>query len=85
MFDNFNWEKIAGIGFDIAKVATIGTPVGLALNVLDAVVSKDNVGSGVDDEAVVALLEKVAGSTQNKVDDKLLCMVKAYLQCECND
>ena len=77
-----NWEKIADIGFDIAKVATAGTPVGLAINVLDTVVDKVNTNDGVKDDEVIKVLETLSKSTHNKLNDKFICIAKAYLKCE---
>lgn len=78
----FDWNTLADIGLDVAKAATAGTPVGLAVNVLDAVVDNVNEGNGVMDQEVLDLLEVAAKSSHNKVDDKLLCIVRAYLECD---
>lgn len=80
----FDWDKLIDVGVDIAKVATAGTPVGLAINVLDVVVDKDTNGVGVDNEEIIKLLKVAAKSSHNKVDDKLLCLVESYLKCESN-
>lgn len=77
-----DWSKLVDIGFDVAKVAAAGTPVGVAVTVLDTIVDKSNTDEGIKDNDVIQVLETLAKSSHNKVDDKLVCMVKAYLQCE---
>ena len=77
-----DWMKILNTGLDMAKLATVGTPVGAVIAIADAVVDSRTKGAGVDNEEVIALLTTLSKSTHNKVDDKLLCMCEAYLKCE---
>ena len=77
-----DWLNIIDNGLDVAKLATAGTPIGAALAITDALVETKTKCVGIDNNEVIKLLESIAKSTHNKVDDRLICIVKTYLECE---
>ena len=64
-------------------VKSLPAPIQTSLDILEGVVKAKDNGSGVkvDNNAVIALLEVVSKSTGNDLDDKIICMVKAYIGC----
>ena len=62
---------------------SLPAPIQTSLDILEGVVKAKDNGSGVkvDNNAVIALLEVVSKSTGNDLDDKIICMVKAYIGC----
>ena len=84
MFGDINWGKVGENVLDLAKVATAGTPVGAGLAILDAIVDDNVKDTGVDNNEVIEYLEVLKKSSHNDLDDKGLCMIKAYLGCENN-
>ena len=64
-------------------VKSLPSPIQTSLDILEGVVKAKDNGSGVkvDNNAVISLLEVVSKSTGNGLDDKIICMVKAYIGC----
>ena len=62
-------------------------PIQTSLDILEGVVKAKDNGSGVkiDNNAVVSLLEVVSKSSGNGLDDKMVCMIKAYINCTGQD
>ena len=62
---------------------TLPAPIQTSLDILEGVVKAKDNGTGIkiDNNAVVSLLEVVSKSTGNGLDDKIVCMVKAYINC----
>ena len=57
-------------------------PLDTSLNIIKAVTESKNSNVGIDNDFVIDLLENVAKSSKNKIDDQLICLIKAYLQCK---
>ena len=58
-------------------------PIQASLSILEGIVqSKDN-GSGVkiDNMAALSILEVIAKSSGNALDDRIICIIKAYIGC----
>lgn len=64
-------------------IKSLPAPIQTSLDILEGVVKAKDNGSGVkvDNNAVIALLDVVSKSTGNDLDDKIICMVKAYIGC----
>ena len=62
-------------------------PIQTSLDILEGVVKAKDNGSGVkiDNNAVVSLLEVVSKSSGNGLDDKIVCMIKSYINCTGQD
>lgn len=62
---------------------TLPAPIQTSLDILEGVVKAKDNGSGVkiDNNAVVSLLEVISKSSGNGLDDKIVCMIKAYINC----
>lgn len=62
---------------------TLPAPIQTSLDILEGVVKAKDNGSGVkiDNNAVVSLLEIIAKSSGNGLDDKIVCVIKAYINC----
>ena len=62
---------------------TLPAPIQTSLDILEGVVKAKDNGSGVkiDNNAVVSLLEIISKSSGNGLDDKIVCMIKAYINC----
>lgn len=66
----------------VVEKANDKSPVDVANNILEAATKSQTKRVGVNNVDILSLLDTVAKSTHNKVDDKLLCIVKSYLECE---
>lgn len=70
--------RFIGLGIDIAKVATSGTPVGAAIAVIDHVV--DNMkDDNVSNTSVVKLLESAGKSIGNTLTPKKIQIITKIL------
>ena len=68
----------------IDKNSNVPAPLESAANIIDATTKARSVEGtiiGIDNQVVIDMLKSMANSTQNKVDDKLICIVEAYLLC----
>ncbi len=77
-----DWMKVLDNGLDVAKVIAGTSPIGAVLTIADAIVETKTKGVGIDNNEVIEMLEVLSKSSHNKIDDKFLCMAKAYLECE---
>jgi len=57
-------------------------PVETSISILEAATKSQTKNVGINNDIVLTILNTVASSTHNKIDDKLLCLVKSYLECE---
>jgi len=57
-------------------------PLNTASLILDSVVKSKTENVLIDNNKIIEFLEIIAKSTGNKADDKLVCIVRAYLECE---
>lgn len=64
-------------GLDVAKLLTIGTPVGAVISVIDAVV--EQVGDGVSDKSVKDTIFAMSKSKWNNLNEDKLKRINAIL------
>lgn len=60
-------------------------PLEASKTIVEAVVQSQTSGVAIGNDDVIDYLEIFARSTGNKIDDKLVCLVKAYLECNKED
>ena len=73
-FESIDFKMVSNV------VTTINPVAGLLVKGVDAIVNSEN--ENISDNSIVTVLEAMAKSSKNKADDKLICLVKAYLKCE---
>jgi hypothetical protein len=72
-FKNIDFQMVGN------AITTINPVAGLVVKSIDAIVNSSN--ENVSDKSVLNILQSISNDTTNKVDDKLICMVKSYLEC----
>lgn len=85
MFDNFSWDDvISGLdkGLDVIEVIGAGTPVGAIATIADSIVESKTKGVKIDNNQTIMLLDKLAKSTGNDLDDDIICVIKSLLECK---
>jgi len=76
---------IGTIGSFIPGLPTkVENPITLIMDTIDFITTSknDKVKIGIDNETALVILEKISKSTHNKIDDKVVCMIKAYIDCD---
>ena len=64
------------------KIEKYSTPIDTSLTIIDAIVESKTKGVNINNDDILNYLETFAKSTGNNVDDQLVCIVKAYLECD---
>jgi hypothetical protein len=85
---SWSWDDVlegADVALDIGKVVAGATPLGAGLQILDMVVESQTKDVKIENSDVIDYLQVIAKSTGNGVDDKLICMVKSYIECDKKD
>jgi len=81
----WTWNDVlkgADKALDVGKLLAGATPLGAGLQILDMVVESKTKDVSIKNEDVIEYLQVIAKSTGNGVDDKLICMVNAYIECD---
>lgn len=79
-------DTVVGKANEVYGVKSLPAPIQTSLDILEGVVKAKDNGTGVkvDNNSVIALLEVVSKSTGNALDDKVVAMVKAYMEVSGN-
>jgi len=72
-FKNINFEIVGNV------ITSINPVAGLVVKSIDTIVKSKN--EHISNESTIKILESLSKSTKNDVDDKVICMVKTYLEC----
>jgi hypothetical protein len=72
-FEDIDFQLVGNV------ITTVNPVAGLVIKGLDTIVNSDN--ETVSNDSTIKILETLSKSTDNNVDDKLICMVKTYLEC----
>lgn len=80
-------DTVVGKANEVYGVKSLPAPIQTSLDILEGVVKAKDNGTGVkvDNNSVIALLEVVSKSTGNALDDKVVAMVKAYMEVSGNN
>ncbi|RLA83623.1 MAG: hypothetical protein DRG78_03815 [Epsilonproteobacteria bacterium] len=80
--DNDSNSFLDSIDFDMIGnlVTTVNPVAGMVIKGINAIVKSDN--ESISNSSTIDILESLSKSTDNNVDDKLICIVKAYLECK---
>lgn len=81
----FSWNDVLdGLdeGLDVVEVLGAGTPVGAIATIADSIVESKTKGVKIDNNDTIMLLEKLTKSTGNDLDDDIICVIKALLECK---
>ena len=72
-FKNIDFQMVGDL------ITSVNPVAGLVVKSIDTIVSSKN--ESISNDSTIKILEHLSRSTKNDVDDKLICIVKSYLEC----